>query len=304
MSHLKSYEYVIAIAQKGGISQAADALSLAQPTLSKYIKKLEEELGVELFDRSTIPLRLTEAGACYVEAGRRLIDMEHQLQKQLQEIKLSKSTRIRVGISPSRSPYLMPFIIDAYRKVNPDAKIIIKERNIAELNQMLSRGDLDLIISLLDEESLAFERIELFEEDLTVALPQACCRDGMTALDALQSMTLISVGRGLTLWQTMNEILHTIGVREPDIECQSIESALSLVRRGIGATILPSYVYQYGSGEQNESIRFLPLPTEQYPQWEKAYRRQVCLFYRKEQFLTEAERQFIACVRREVQNKN
>ena len=83
-----------------------------------------------------------------------------------------------------------------------------------------------------------------------------------------------------------------------------IESALSLVRRGIGATILPSYVYQYGSGEQNKIIRFLPLPTEQYPQWEKAYRRQVCLFYRKEQFLTEAERQFIACVRREVQNKN
>ena len=303
MSNLKSYEYVIAIAQKGGISQAAEALSLAQPTLSKYIKKLEEDLGVELLDRSTIPIRLTEAGACYVETGRRLIDLQHQLQKQLEEIKSSKSTCIRVGISPSRSPYLMPFIVDAYRKINPNAKIIIKERNIAELNQMLARGDLDLIISLLDEESQAFERMDLFEEDLTVALPQTLWYEGITALDALKSTTLISVGQGLTLWQTMHEILKTLGIHAPDIECQSIESALSLVRRGIGATILPSYVFQYGAGEQNRSICFLPLPTEQYPQWEKTYRRQVCLFYRKEQFLTEAERQFIACVRQEVQKK-
>ena len=304
MSYLKKYEYVIAIARKGGISQAADSLHIAQPTLSKYVKKIEEEIGVELFDRSTIPLRLTEAGECFVEAGRHLIDMERQLQKQLQEIKMNKSSTIRLGISPSRAPYLMPSIINTYRKINPGAKIVIKERNTTELNKMLSRGDLDLIISLLDEESQSFERIELFDEDLMIALPQSLYQKEQTAFDILMSNTLITVGKGLTLWQTMNEILETLGACEPEIECQSIESALSLVKKGIGATIVPSYVSQYGTGEQNENIRFLRLPVDKYPKWENAYRRKVCLFYRREQFLTQAERQFITCVKEEVQTAN
>ena len=67
MSQLKSYEYVIAIVEQGGISQAAEALHIAQPALSRYLKKLEADLETDLFDRSVIPIRLTEAGRLYVE---------------------------------------------------------------------------------------------------------------------------------------------------------------------------------------------------------------------------------------------
>lgn len=300
MSYLKQYEYVIAIARRGGISQAADFLHVAQPTLSKYVKKLEEELGVELFDRSTIPLRLTEAGERFVAAGNRLIDMEHQLQKELQEIKMNKNTLVRIGISPSRSPYLMPAIVEAYRKENPQARILIKEGNTAELNRLLSCGDLDLIISLLDEESSVFERVELFEEDILVALSKSLCREQETAIDALTSHTLITVGRGLALWQTLSEIAQKLGAREPEIECQSIDSALALVKRGLGAMLVPSYVAQYGTDEQNRDLCFLRLPFERYPSWETDYRRRVCLFYRKEQFLAKAERRFIESVEQVV----
>jgi DNA-binding MarR family transcriptional regulator len=101
---LKHYEYVIAIVTHGGVSQAAESLGLAQPTLSKYLKKLESDLGIELFDRSTLPIRLTRAGEIYVETGRRMLDLDRQLCKQLEEIKENKNTVIRVGISPSRSP--------------------------------------------------------------------------------------------------------------------------------------------------------------------------------------------------------
>ena len=254
---------------------------------------------MELFDRSTIPLRLTPAGECFVEAGRRMIDMEHQLQKQLSEIKQNKNSTIRLGISPSRAPYLMPTVISTYRQINPSAKIVIKERTTAELSRMLACGDLDLIISLLDEESRSFERIDLFEEDLMLALPQALYHPDITAQEVLTMHTLITVGRGLALWQTMHEILATLNVAEPEIECQSIDSALSLVRKGMGATIVPSYVAQYASDGQNESIRFLKLPTDLFAKQASSCRRTVCLFYRKEQFLTEAERQLIDCVRKE-----
>jgi len=85
MVYIKQFEYVIAIANTGSFSRAADQLNIAQPTLSKYIRKLEQSIGIELFDRRTIPIRLTTAGELYVIAGKKMIDNDHQLQKQLQE---------------------------------------------------------------------------------------------------------------------------------------------------------------------------------------------------------------------------
>ena len=116
MSQFKKFEYVITIANEGGISQAAEKLDISQPTLSKYIKKLESEIGLELFDRTSLPIKLTKAGECYVEAGKRLLDLETQLDKQLLEIKSNKNSVIRIGISPSRSPYLIPSLIEGYKK--------------------------------------------------------------------------------------------------------------------------------------------------------------------------------------------
>jgi DNA-binding transcriptional LysR family regulator len=293
MSHLKDYEYVIEISKKGGISQAADSLGMSQPTLSKYIKKLEGELGVELFDRSTVPLRLTEAGERFVAAGLRVIDMERQLQKQLEDIKLNKSSTVNVGISPSRAPYLIPAIIELFRRRLPSARVVIKERTTSELSSLLREGELDLVISLLDAESMNFERIDLFCEDVLIAMPASQDTDGASALDILKSSTLIQVGKGLNLYRTMHEITDALDIPSPQIECQSIESALALVKRGIGITLVPSYVAKYGTREQNQALRFLPLTDLGSGDINK---RQVCLFYRKEQFLTETEKEFISCV--------
>lgn len=295
MSCLKSYEYVIAIAQHGGISQAAEMLQIAQPTLSRYIKKLETELGIELFDRSTIPIRMTQAGSRYVETGMRILSLERQLQKQVQEIKLEKNTVVRIGISPTRSPYMMPAIVAAYKKHNPKGCVVIEEKVSSELNKLLAQGDLDLMISWMDEDTEEFAHTELFEENIVLAVPNTEKYSGITALDVLLTMPLISAGKGQAMWHITQEITETIGVHMPEVECQSIETALAFVKRGLGATLVPSYIAQFGTKEQNREVRFLELPVEQYPNWATAYRRRICLFYRKEQFLSQAEQDFIAC---------
>lgn len=291
MSQFKKFEYVIAISEAGGISQAAEKLDISQPTLSKYIKKLEAELGLELFDRSTLPLRATRAGECYIEAGKRLMDIERQLDKQLEEIKLNKSSVIRVGISPSRSPYMMPSLVEAYKDKNPDAKVIIVERTTAELSEKLFRGELDLIISLLDESTADFEREELFSESIVLAAPKKLCRDNSSAVSLLLSLPIISVGKGQSMWQTLSEISEEVGAPSPEIECQSIESGLSLVKRGLGVMIAPSYIEKFGTSSQNEEVVFLPIKRTNLSETE----RKVCIFYRKQQFLTKAEQDFICC---------
>lgn len=295
MSYLKQYEYVITVAAKGGISNAAEALQIAQPTLSRYIKKLETDLGIELFDRSTIPIRLTKAGELYVEMGRHMLDLDRQLQKQLQEYLLNRRKEIRIGVSPSRAPYLMPSIIALFKKIHPICHVIIDEDITAELNKKLLQGDVDLIISLMDEETLNFERVALFEEEMLLAVPKgaAFCCDSV--IDILRTAPLINVGKGQALWQLVNDVAQIIGIREPEIECHTIESALALVKRGIGVMIVPSYISRYGSEELNQIISFLPLSIQEMPGLNGLMKRKICLFYRKEQFLSEVERDFIKC---------
>lgn len=286
MRYLKKYEYAIAVLEHGGISQAADHLGISQPTFSKYLKSIEAELGAELFDRSSLPIKPTKVGICFIEAGKRFIDLDRQLQKQLEEIKNETHSLVRVGISPSRSPYMMPKIVALFKQRCPDARIVIEERTTDELTKRLIDGELDLIISILDEGSHAFECKELFDEELLLASPSSFLQEIPSQI--LASSPLISIGHGQKIWLVLKEILAELKIGEPMIECQSIESALSLVKQGVGSTIVPSYIAR----ESVQGVRFTPLNGENA----KKYKRKICLFYRKEQFLTQAERIFIDCV--------
>ena len=280
------------------LSGAAELLNVAQPALSRYLKKLEEELGIELFDRGSLPLRPTEAGKRYIAAGKKIISHARHLEKELDEIKGSKNALIRVGISPSRSPYMMPAIIESYRAKNPTARVNIIEKTTIELAELLSCGELDIVISILDENVKEFEKIELFEENVLVAVAKALSQDNSTALSVLKSTSLITVGQNQAMWQTANEIAKKIGTGTHAIECQSIESALALVKRGLGAMIVPDYIEKYGTQENNQALRFLTLDSiENYCNPSAQYKRTVCILYRKEQFLTKAEREFIDCIK-------
>ncbi|MBR5513511.1 MAG: LysR family transcriptional regulator [Ruminococcus sp.] len=292
---MKQYEYVAAIAKYGSISQAADALDVAQPTLSKYLKKLESDLGVELFDRSTIPLSMTKAGEKYVETGKQILMLENELQKFIDEYN-NRPSVIRVGISTSRSPYLMPVIIAAYQEKYPNHRIVISEGKTDELQKKLIHGDVDLIISLLDDESAAFEHIPLFNEDVLLAVPKSAAEKNSSVMEILKNSPLITVGKGQVLWQSTQGIIDTVDTKTPLIECQSVESALAMVRCGLGVTLIPSYIYEFGNA-QNREIYFIKLPDELSEQVLKNGRRTVCVFYRREQFLSKAEKAFIECAK-------
>lgn len=293
---------MITIANTGSISRAADELRIAQPTLSKYIQKLEKNIGIELFDRSTIPIRLTTAGELYVTAGKKMIDDDRQLQKQLQEVKYNQNLELKVGISPSRAPYLMPSLLSQYQATENSGKVIIQEVTVAELKERLITGDLDLIISLADEGTASFESVDLFDETILLAVPRVLDNHS-TPEEMLLTLPHISIGRGQYMWNVMETVLHALGGKEPAIECQSIESAMALVRQGIGAMLVPSYIRDYGSDKQNKNVHFYQLLLDQYPFLKSTTKRKVSLFYRREQFLTQAEKSFIKCAK-EVASKS
>ena len=283
MDYTKPFKYISEIACCQSISLAAEKLNIQQPALSKYLKKVENELGVELFDRSTNPITLTTAGEFYLKTAKKVIDADNQLQKQIAEIQ-SNSQDVRVGISPSRAPYLVPAILKEYSRKVPDANVVIIEGTTNELNTKLSHGDLDLIISLSDVDTKDFEHVKLFDELVLLAVPKGAKARSIN--DVFSDLNIIASGKG----QLMTDLLDIMPDHVSTIECQNTITALSMVRAGIGAALVPSYMSDYGS---DDGIEFRDIPSR----LSSNTRREVCIFYRREQFLSTSEKIFIECAK-------
>lgn len=306
MKYINQFTYVLEVVKTSNISIAAENLNLTQPALSKYLKKLESELGIEIFDRSTNPISLTDAGKRYIEAARRIIDTDNQLSKQLEQIKRNQNAVIHVGISPSRAPYLLPEIIRHFREADKETRMVIDECGTKELNEKLSHGDLDLIISICDDDTSCFEKSELINEAIMLAVPESLLGnrqpdiDKRVALDILHSSPIISGGKGQKMWEILNDIQTQTGGGDALIECQNIVTAMALVQAGLGVMLVPSYMAKAINREADSryplnTVRFLPLDLTAYPTLAVAINRKVCIFYRKEQFLSKSEKNFIQC---------
>ena len=293
MKSLRQFEIVIEIARQGSISKAAETLGISQSTLSKLLQKLENELQVVLFDRSVLPLKLTPAGKLYSEAGQSILNIQRQLNKDLDRIKDHSANHICIGISPSRAPYIMPDILLRYRERHPDGSVHITEGNTAQLNTALLRGEADIIISLLNDSTKAFRCVPLLKETTLLAVPEKMAV--LSADEILHTQPFISIGSGLRMWESTKLIMESINRPLPEIECTSIESALSLVRKGFGAMFAPSYLAAGCRGRGD--VRFIPLPEEYYRKFPNELERSVCLFYKSDAFLSKTEESFISVCR-------
>lgn len=292
MNALRQYELVLEIVRQGSISRAAKVLKISQPTLSKFINKLETQLGAQLFDRTVLPIRLTKAGELYVCAGEKILDISRGLDKAILCLQNSGVDTIKIGISPSRSHYILPYLISNFNKKNDKTKLVIKERTTGQLNAELQSGELDLIISLQYDGTREFNSIPLFTEQILIAVPSEYA--DMEVMKILKECPFISIGNGLRMSKILLNILGEVGANMPTIETQSIESAFSLTKAGLGATIVPSYVKEY---IEYSGVSFFEFPENLHMKFGSELQRQVCIFYRKDRELSLAEQHFVdACL--------
>lgn len=284
MDVCKPYTYILEIIRAGSVSEAAENLRISQPALSKYIKKIESEIGTELFDRSTVPLSLTEAGECYVRAAKKMLDVNAQMQKQMEEIRMGKNAEIRVGISPSRAPYLLPEILKRFDCTR--TRVTVIEADTAELNELLSDGKMDLMISIRNDQTADFAQVHLFDEDVLLAVPENVKAENFE--EAVKKCPIIVSGQGQPMGELLNTLCEEVGEIRSSVVCRNMVSALAMTEAGIGGTLVPSYMRDFGSVQPG--VRFLPLPERL-----QSAKREVCVFYRKRQYVSKAEESFITC---------
>jgi DNA-binding transcriptional LysR family regulator len=295
----RQLQYILKVAEERSFSKAAQKLFIAQPSLSQYIQKIEIELGVQLFDRSITPLKLTFAGELYVETAKRILDLKDQLYHQIDDIANFKKGRITIGLSPFRSTYIMPKVLPFFHEKFPGIEVILVEGTSSELENLAMKGttDLTLMTSPIQQNIFDFETI-MTEEILVVLPPNHPIQNKVhytTAdksirpfinLKALRDEPFILLKKDQKLHKIATFLCEQSGFSPRIIlESESIEAAHALVTAGMGITFVPDTLTLFRQAP--------PYPI--YCSLEQSRpTRDLVVAYRKGRYLSVAAKEFIA----------
>ncbi len=156
---LRQLHYVIQIAAEKNFSRAAEKLHIAQPSLSQQLSKLEKEIGVLLFRRTTNSVDLTHAGAAFVEKAQAILDAVDQLKQEMDDLAHMRKGRLVVGSLPITGSHVLPLVLPVFQSLYPEIEIVLVEDSSSKLEQLTASGQTDLsLLSLpLQEPSLSWE---------------------------------------------------------------------------------------------------------------------------------------------------
>ena len=164
-------DYVYAVWKERSFSKAATRLYISQPSLSAKIKKIEDELGAVIFDRSTSPLRLTEFGQIYIDAITEVNQIERRIENTVNDMNMLHSGELSIGASNVFAAYVLPPLIAKFKKRFPNINIQLIEDNTASLERMLSGNEIDIVIDNNHYDRELFERKEYTNEKILLAVP-------------------------------------------------------------------------------------------------------------------------------------
>ncbi|MFC5467705.1 LysR family transcriptional regulator [Cohnella suwonensis] len=285
--------YAIQIAAERNFSRAAEKLHIAQPSLSQQLSKLEKELGVLLFKRSTNSVELTYAGSVFVDKAQQIVDMADQLRREMEDIADMRKGRLVVGSLPMTGAHILPHVLPAFREAYPDIEIVLIEESTRKLEQLTASGgtDVSLLTLPLIEPSLAY--MPLMDEEVCLAVPSEhplSAERGMAdiAVERLRDEPFILLKKGQGFRAIAHDICRTAGF-DPRVvfESGNIETVQSLVAAGMGIAFLPKMMTR--NDWQGPAPTYLTL--------EGRPTRTLVIAHRKGRYLSNAAEAFIETFR-------
>jgi LysR family hydrogen peroxide-inducible transcriptional activator len=141
---LRQLNYVIQIAMEKNFSRAAEKLHIAQPSLSQQLSKLEQEIGVLLFRRTTNSVELTQAGQVFVSKSQNILDAVEQLKQEMDDMAQMRSGRLVVGTLPITGSHILPLVLPVFGEQYPQIEVVLVEDTTAKLEQLTASGGTDL----------------------------------------------------------------------------------------------------------------------------------------------------------------
>ncbi|MGB1949698.1 MAG: hydrogen peroxide-inducible genes activator [Marinobacter sp.] len=248
---LTELRYVVTLARERHFGRAAERCHVSQPTLSVAVKKLEDELGIPLFERSKSSIRVTETGQRIIEQAQRVLDQVGVIKDMAQDGKNQLNSPLRVGAIYTIGPYLFPHLLPELRRAAPDMPLFIEENYTASLRQKLRHSDLDAIIIALPFEEPEVVTLPLYDEPFVVLLPAGhplTEKESLTA-EELAREQLLLLGPGHCFRDQVLEscpplvdaVTRNASSAAPALvtEGSSLETIRHMVASGLGITVLP-----------------------------------------------------------------
>jgi LysR family hydrogen peroxide-inducible transcriptional activator len=281
---LTELRYIVAVARERHFGRAAEACFVSQPTLSVAIKKLEDELNVQIFERSGSELAITSLGQSIIHQAQKVLDEAQVIKHLAQHGQDPLSGPVRLGTIYTIAPYLLPKLIARSREALPQMPLYLQENFTVKLLELLKQGDIDAAILADPFPQSGLEVLPLYDEGFMVAIPQGHPWETLSMIqhDELKSQTTLLLGQGHCFRDQVLDICPDMQKTQNDSELSSFEgSSLETIRQmvagGIGISIMPmtSIPEQGQSSGLIRYIRFAdPIPKRRVVlAWRKSYAR-------------------------------
>lgn len=245
--NFQQLRYILTIYEEGSISKAAQKLFISQPALSHHLIKLESELGIRIFDRTTTPLSLTYVGSRYIEFIQRVLFEENQINRVIEDVSKLNVGRLTIGIPVNRSLQILPRVLPGFTEKYPGIQLQVKEFRSAVLETMVLNNEIDLACMVPEPTSPLISFFPLFEENVLLAVPAGnpvneVLKDKKNANPIMfQNYPFILIKEGHRLRSISDEIFEQNHMQIKCIlETANIDLAIRLSASGLGISFVTS----------------------------------------------------------------
>lgn len=243
---LQQLSYFVAVAEVRHFTHAAEALRIAQPSLSKQIRTLEGELGAALFSRARGNITLTPAGEALLPLARRILADVDTARREIQDITGLRRGRVRIGATPSLFGGLLADALARFQGAYPSIELRVEEGGSRDLIHDMARGQLDLALIVLPLQSTdpALETRPILLEELVVVAPRDAAPPGVAMrIEDLRDHPLVMFRRGYDLREATAAACRQAGF-DPRfaVEGGEMDAVLRFVEAGLGLAVVPSMV--------------------------------------------------------------
>src|SRR5258706_861637 len=245
---LTEFKYIVAVAREHHFGRAAESCFVSQPTLSVAIRKLEEELGVVLFERGGNEVTVTSAGAPIVAQAQRVLDEAAQIKELAKAGRDPLAGALRVGVIYTISPYLLPSLVRQLLHDAPQMPLVLNENFTIKLLELLKTGEIDVAIVALPLPETGMLIQPLYDEPFMIAVPRnhAWSKRASVASEELKNETMLLLGAGhcfrdhvLSVCPEMSRFASAAEGIQKTFEGSSLETIRYMVASGLGVTVMP-----------------------------------------------------------------
>lgn len=263
---LTELKYIVAVARERHFGRAAEACFVSQPTLSVAIRKLEDELGVTLFERGGVEVGITPIGLRVVSQAQKVLEEGAKLREIAHQGHDPLEGPLRVGVIYTVGPYLLPYLVPTQIRQTPQMPLLLQENYTTRLLELLRQGEIDCAIVALPLPETGFAQCALFEEPFFVALPHhhPWAHDKEIDSRRLKEETMLLLGAGHCFRDQVLEVCPELsrysasseGIQRT-FEGSSLETIRHMVAAGIGITVLPASALGV-RGAESRLLKYVP----------------------------------------------